>query len=300
MDPSTVQDDADFQAWQPPFDFNDISFDPFFCNDYQGFQDQIDFNISLEGTTATPEWSTGVQNILVDVHIPTQQDFLFPPAGQVNDAPVSQHPPFNSPLQMVSPSTSNDLPWTPSSTSWDFLLSGSSPVSETFHALPTTSSQFLMQPALLYQQQLLFEQHIWGPMAAPNESLSAIPQQAVTPASQRTHSSPGSLESHAHKTGHGKPNARERRRIEKPENCLVPGCHRSFQFQGDLKKHIGAKHREQALLYGVVPEWHLCKKMGCPQSMPRGKWKGYARGDHLIRHMIGKHGRPSQKRTRKK
>ncbi|KAL2200809.1 hypothetical protein P885DRAFT_27595, partial [Corynascus similis CBS 632.67] len=78
---------------------------------------------------------------------------------------------------------------------------------------------------------------------------------------------------------------REWRRIIKPEKC--PVCAKGHSYQAELDRHIVVHHPDVAVKHGVSTKRHVCKWCN----------KSYARPDHLVRHMILKHGRPKGRST---
>jgi len=97
---------------------------------------------------------------------------------------------------------------------------------------------------------------------------------------------------------------REQRKEQRPERCPFPKCQYStkgFAYSSEAGRHIRAKHKSEIKnltttdkahfkLIENPPKQHFCTEEGC--------LKGYGRGDHLRRHLRGKHGRPTKKRGR--
>ncbi|KAK3323789.1 hypothetical protein B0T19DRAFT_213808 [Cercophora scortea] len=71
--------------------------------------------------------------------------------------------------------------------------------------------------------------------------------------------------------------ARERRKLERPSKC--PICKLGHAYDADMRKHIRAKHPDQARRFNVSTERHRCR--WCGESL--------ARSDHLARHLKRKH-----------
>ncbi|KAK3688232.1 hypothetical protein B0T22DRAFT_439787 [Podospora appendiculata] len=73
---------------------------------------------------------------------------------------------------------------------------------------------------------------------------------------------------------------RERRKRERPSKC--PLCDLGHAYDADMRRHIRAKHPDQAWRFNVST-----KKLRC-------KWcvKSFSRSDHLTRHLKRKHSGP--------
>ncbi|KAK0744881.1 hypothetical protein B0T21DRAFT_345011 [Apiosordaria backusii] len=81
--------------------------------------------------------------------------------------------------------------------------------------------------------------------------------------------------------------ARERRKLEKPIKCpLCPKGRKGHDhsYAADLRKHIAARHKDQANQFGISTARIPCSVSGCSQT--------FARPDHVSRHVQRKHKGP--------